>query len=248
MDICDSVSNPQRIGWCTIAEHLSANKQYHHILNQLVISATPGDELHKSGLAKRASAFPYAFWSAGGDFGVFLEGGFKDEFFTRVASEFWEFLGQNDPDGTNSISNKQILEGILHEVVSKARDNCEPAGEHNIWRLPIDDRKALIAKWTNEIDRKAVLRDILKIHFEHQEAVRQLQLNRQSTDVRCLLKQKVIGMTTTACASNWDLLKKLDLKVVICEEAGEVMESHTLCTMFQSLEHAVFIGDPLQLR
>ncbi|KAJ9350269.1 hypothetical protein DTO280E4_8712 [Paecilomyces variotii] len=239
MDICDSVSNPDRIGWFTVAEHLKANKRYHHILKQLVITPTPGDRLHKSGLAKRASGFPYVFWSAGGDLKVFDE---------SLAQEFSAFLGQNDPDGMKSIDNAKIIGSVLREIVSRAYDNSQTAGEENIWKLSLAERKALISKWAKEIDQKAISREILRIHFEHQDAVRQLELNRQSTDVRCLLKQKVIGMTTTACASKWDLLKQLDLKVVICEEAGEVMEAHTLCTLFQSLEHAVFIGDPLQLR
>lgn len=239
MDICDSVSSPERVGWFTVAEHLRANKHYHYILNQLVISTTPGDKLHKSGLAKRASGFPYVFWSSGGDLKVFDN---------SLAKEFAEFLGQNDPDGLKSIDNNAIIQCVLHEIVSKAYENSQIAGEENIWKLSLPDRKALVLKWAKEIDQKAIARGILKIHFDHQEAVRQLQCIRQSTEVRCLLKQRVIGMTTTACASKWDLLKKLGLRVVICEEAGEVMEAHSLCTLFQSVEHAIFIGDPLQLR
>lgn len=44
------------------------------------------------------------------------------------------------------------------------------------------------------------------------------------------------------------MLNQLDLQTVICEEAGEVMEAQTLCTLFPSVKHAIFIGDPLQLR
>lgn len=46
----------------------------------------------------------------------------------------------------------------------------------------------------------------------------------------------------------WPTLKQLGLQVVLCEEAGEVLEAETLCTLFPSVEHAIFIGDPLQLR
>lgn len=60
--------------------------------------------------------------------------------------------------------------------------------------------------------------------------------------------EQVIGLTTTACAMNWPLLNKLGIQIVICEEAGEVMEAQTLCTLFGSVEHAIFIGDPQQLR
>jgi AAA domain len=60
--------------------------------------------------------------------------------------------------------------------------------------------------------------------------------------------EDVIGVTTTGSAMNFELLKKTGPKVVICEEAGEVMESHTLCTLLPTIEHAIFIGDPEQLR
>lgn len=55
-------------------------------------------------------------------------------------------------------------------------------------------------------------------------------------------------MTMTACAMNSSMLNQLELQTVICEEAGEVMEAQTLCTLFPSVKHAIFIGDPLQLR
>lgn len=55
-------------------------------------------------------------------------------------------------------------------------------------------------------------------------------------------------MTTTACAMNWPLIEQLDVEIVICEEAGEVIEAQTLCTLFPTIQHAIFIGDPQQLR
>lgn len=67
----------------------------------------------------------------------------------------------------------------------------------------------------------------------------------ESADIRL---ERVIGVTTTACAKYWPLLHRLGIQTVICEEAGEVMEAHTLCTLLPSIEHAIFIGDPLQLR
>ena len=60
--------------------------------------------------------------------------------------------------------------------------------------------------------------------------------------------EDVIGMTTTACAMNWSTLSQIGLKVVICEEAGEIMEAQSLCSLFPSVEHAISIGDPEQLR
>ncbi len=60
--------------------------------------------------------------------------------------------------------------------------------------------------------------------------------------------ENIIAMTMTACAMNSAMLKQLDLQTIICEEAAEVMEAQTICTLFPSVKHAIFIGDPLQLR
>ncbi|RDW81247.1 uncharacterized protein DSM5745_04804 [Aspergillus mulundensis] len=58
----------------------------------------------------------------------------------------------------------------------------------------------------------------------------------------------VVGVTTTGLANNADLLRSLQAKVLICEEAGEVLESHLLTALLPSIEHAILIGDHLQLR
>ena len=63
-----------------------------------------------------------------------------------------------------------------------------------------------------------------------------------------LVLEDVIGLTTTACAKFWPKLSRVGISTVICEEAGEVIESQSLCTLFPSVKHAIFIGDPLQLR
>lgn len=37
-------------------------------------------------------------------------------------------------------------------------------------------------------------------------------------------------------------------KVMIVEEAGQVLESHILASLVESVQHMIMIGDPLQLR
>jgi superfamily I DNA and/or RNA helicase len=43
------------------------------------------------------------------------------------------------------------------------------------------------------------------------------------------------------------MLRKLKSKVILCEEAGEVLESHLLTALLPSVEHAILIGDHQQL-
>ncbi|KAF1968342.1 hypothetical protein BU23DRAFT_592152 [Bimuria novae-zelandiae CBS 107.79] len=65
---------------------------------------------------------------------------------------------------------------------------------------------------------------------------------------RVLQDADVIGLTTTGLAKNIATLQRVQCKVVICEEAGEVMEAHMLSAMLPTVEHCIQIGDHEQLR
>ncbi|KAG8218136.1 P-loop containing nucleoside triphosphate hydrolase protein [Butyriboletus roseoflavus] len=66
---------------------------------------------------------------------------------------------------------------------------------------------------------------------------------------RDLLKNvEIIGCTTTGAAKLGSLLKSLSPKVLMVEEAGQVLEAHILGSLVPSVEHLILIGDPLQLR
>lgn len=67
-------------------------------------------------------------------------------------------------------------------------------------------------------------------------------------DLRVLNQADVIGVTTSGLARNLSLLQRLPSKVLLCEEAGEVLESHLLTALLPSIKHAILIGDHLQLR
>ena len=71
---------------------------------------------------------------------------------------------------------------------------------------------------------------------------------RQELKLRCLEKAHIIGITTSGLAQNVELLRRLRPKVLICEEAGEILEAHTLTAFLPSIEHAILIGDHEQLR
>lgn len=67
-------------------------------------------------------------------------------------------------------------------------------------------------------------------------------------DLRCLREAHIIGVTTSGLARNIDLLQRVRAKVMLCEEAGEVLEAHSLTAFLPGVEHAILIGDHEQLR
>ena len=65
---------------------------------------------------------------------------------------------------------------------------------------------------------------------------------------RTVLNADVIGVTTTGLARSSAMLRRVHPKVVICEEAAEVMEAHLLSAFMPGVEHFIQIGDHRQLR
>ena len=55
-------------------------------------------------------------------------------------------------------------------------------------------------------------------------------------------------MTTTGAAKNQEIIRGLNCKIVIVEEAAEVLEAHILVSLTASNEQLVLIGDHRQLR
>ncbi|KAL4865893.1 hypothetical protein BDV12DRAFT_210786 [Aspergillus spectabilis] len=65
---------------------------------------------------------------------------------------------------------------------------------------------------------------------------------------RALIQADVVGITTTTLARHIETLRRLGTKVIICEEAAEVMEAHVTSALMPGVEHFIQIGDHRQLR
>jgi hypothetical protein len=109
------------------------------------------------------------------------------------------------------------------------------------------ERKLLHRHWTKSI-RDPIIAKLGRLNQDYNDAIRRRDEIRGDVDVRCLNDADIVGVTTTGLARNLTLLRKLRCKVMLCEEAGEVLESHILTALLPSIEHAILIGDHLQLR
>ena len=67
-------------------------------------------------------------------------------------------------------------------------------------------------------------------------------------DRRVLSGADVLGVTTSGLAKRISMLKHISSKFIICEKAGEVMDSHMLSALLLTVEHCIQIGDHEQLR
>ncbi|KAL9619933.1 MAG: hypothetical protein Q9160_005490 [Pyrenula sp. 1 TL-2023] len=181
----------------------------------------------------QAQSFAFQYWAGGGDLKNLEE--LHDELRNALYPQ-----ADGSPDANE-------LDAALTKIHWHAEQKSKDA-QTNVWRLPLKQRKDLLREWSAEVDYDELAQKLIDLQVDHYKADNRVSQARQKIEAQCLAKRDVIGMTTTACARNWSLLRQLDIETVLCEEAGEVMEAHTLCSLFPSVEHAIFIGDPLQLR
>lgn len=118
---------------------------------------------------------------------------------------------------------------------------------YDYWKTSHRERQTLMSHW--EVSINDARRQELQSHMEEWTKQNHLLQTQQSeSDKRCLEEAHIIGATTTGLATNAELLRSLSAKVLVCEEAAEVLEAHLITAMLPSVQHAILIGDHLQLR
>jgi hypothetical protein len=117
----------------------------------------------------------------------------------------------------------------------------------SIWNIPPDSRHGLFASWLEEIiaEQIAEISNLARKYDQCQERLSQLFSAKTSS---ILSQKRIIACTTTAAAMYIDLLRKAAPGVILVEEAGEILESHTLTAMTANTKQLVLIGDHKQLR
>lgn len=186
----------------------------------------------------------------------------------NVHSQIKDFLAGNHRDHYEELfgqlqSPDEIDEG--YEVVNYNRKNSLSRWLHGGWNINTPDRPlsalyhgrfsemnhrervTIHRDWARQaldrdLDLLSALQDIYDKGRQRNDRVR------SATDLRCLQQANIIGVTTTGLARNLDLLRRVQSKVLLCEEAGEVLEAHLVTALLPTIEHAILIGDHLQLR
>ncbi|KAH8703337.1 hypothetical protein BGW36DRAFT_443478 [Talaromyces proteolyticus] len=119
--------------------------------------------------------------------------------------------------------------------------------DQDIWELTTAERVHLYEHWKrlafSELSEQ--LCDFLKQHVQEKQNHTRIY---HEYDTVILNESGVIGVTTTGLANNANLLRDVNAKVLICEEAAEILESHMLTALLPSIQHLIMIGDYLQLR
>lgn len=121
----------------------------------------------------------------------------------------------------------------------------------NVWSLSLDERHRLSTEWEERIRHLAYesnLQQYEEKRVEYREACKEYNDIKDETRRRLLSQTDLIGCTTTGAAKLTSLLSNISPKVLMVEEAGQVLEAHILTSLVSSVHHLICIGDPQQLR
>ena len=117
----------------------------------------------------------------------------------------------------------------------------------NIFQLSKHDRLRLYDFWKWQYIEK--LNNQLNADFEgYLEMCKQYKEATQEEDFCVLEKADLIGMTTTGAAKYQHIIQKVKPKIVVVEEAAEVLESHIVSCLTAATQQLILIGDHKQLR
>uniref|UniRef100_A0A8B9I5F3 Zinc finger NFX1-type containing 1 n=1 Tax=Anser brachyrhynchus TaxID=132585 RepID=A0A8B9I5F3_9AVES len=128
-----------------------------------------------------------------------------------------------------------------------AMTELEAKSIQDLWQLDLSSRWRLYRLWLQTY-QGFIRRRILQHEQQYQAAAERLAELRLQEDL-CILKEaKVVGMTTTGAAKYRQILQKVEPRIVIVEEAAEVLEAHTITTLSKACQHLILIGDHQQLQ
>ncbi|QSZ30518.1 hypothetical protein DSL72_000072 [Monilinia vaccinii-corymbosi] len=166
--------------------------------------------------------------------------------FSRFDEDGYETVG-GEPFDLWLKHNTELPPRLLaHQEAHTIEDLLEFAS-FNVHGLHHDE-KLLVAKFLAEAARKDLVDELFESNKQTEEFRQTLKNVYSDIDRRVLQTADIIGVTTTGLATKISTLRHVNAKVIVCEEAGEVLESHMLSALLPSVEHVVSIGDHEQLR
>lgn len=171
-----------------------------------------------------------------------------------------QLLNETDEDGFKEVQNKRAdpLARWLHAHPDGTQTSLNEVQERplkvllhqrgiKLSTMTQVERRRLHKHWISDI-RNGLAGQLRAAISRFGSIEAELSKNRQEINLRCLEEAHIVGITTSGLAKNVQLLDRLQPKVLICEEAGEILEAHTLTAFLPSIEHAILIGDHEQLR
>ncbi|KAL4221266.1 NFX1-type zinc finger-containing protein 1 [Mactra antiquata] len=143
-----------------------------------------------------------------------------------------------------SLLRSQLVQSISNGEIMSEQEACTI---RNVWRMDNQKKWKLYRLWVQTFCMgKYAQIDAMKPEFE--ELSERFQEAKMQIDKEIMKQVSIIGMTTSGAARYQAVLKEVGPKIVIVEEAAEVLEAHIAMSLSKSCQHLILIGDHKQLR
>ena len=133
----------------------------------------------------------------------------------------------------------------LEKIVAMPTD--EAMSVDNIWLLSSWDRRRLYLFWI-ESYRERFRAEIQRGEQEYDQLCQEQEAVKFEEEEEVIRRATVVGMTTSGAARYHSTLQSVAPRVVVIEEAAEVMEAHIITSLSHDTKHTILIGDHKQLR
>ncbi|CAG8645234.1 30774_t:CDS:10, partial [Racocetra persica] len=117
----------------------------------------------------------------------------------------------------------------------------------NVWQMSHTERVTLYEYWKEDIKSES-FDELDKIQKMYEAKKKEVEEIYDEGRRQILRNCDVIGMTTNGAAKFQTLIRSIGPRIIICEEAGEVLEAHILSALTPATQHLILIGDHNQLR
>ena len=182
-------------------------------------------------------------------------------FYEDRKREDHDYLFKADNDARREMSNSYSNVPEVHDVFQALRQEGIKKFIEKFGKVePLTEMRAKeFLSWQEIADgyvRLQLFKYCLKQLHLHHTAELKCRLKKQEKydkdmqliKLRCLQKADVIGMTTTAAARDNALISQVQSKILIIEEAAEVLEPQLIAALTKHTQHVILIGDHKQLR
>ncbi|KAH8981146.1 hypothetical protein EDB92DRAFT_2055683 [Lactarius akahatsu] len=185
----------------------------------------------------------YALWKNGRDI----------EFIQPPASSSKKAAGKKGADSDPRVVffNELGFEGQIPRIPSGSRSVEQLTGVYNVWSMSLPERQRLAEVWEDDMRKiayESLLAEFDQLKEQYKDACKVYEDIQDEARRRLLSRTDLIACTTTGAAKLVSLLTSVGPKVLMVEEAGQVLEAHILASLVPSVEHLICIGDPKQLR
>jgi helicase required for RNAi-mediated heterochromatin assembly 1 len=151
---------------------------------------------------------------------------------------------------------KEELQGFWQSIIHKhtvrpeEEDNAsidKAMNTTNMWKIPAGLRAAVYERWAGEVTRH-IREKIIVLNKEFSKLSKQLKIARMQKDAFLISQSKLVGMTTTGLSKYRSLIAACKPKVILIEEAAEVLEAPVLVGCLPDIQQMILVGDHQQLK